>query len=136
MWIVLAILASICYAGVSASLKHLETQGIPSAVSLCLLCLFPSILYFFHATYRGLSFKFESREWIVVLLAGVLSYIANLFNIKALAFAPNPGYAVAVGGTQAVVLCLAAYFIFGSELSSFKLLGVGFCILGVSLLSL
>jgi len=70
-----------------------------------------------------------------MLLAGTafLSYVGNLFSVKAVADAPNPGYAIAIVSLQAVVVTLAAAGLFGVAIGWSKVLGIALCAAGLAL---
>ena len=67
-------------------------------------------------------------------IAGVLGYVGNLCGVRAVALAPNPGYAVAIFGLQALVVTLASVMLVGASVSWVKVLGVVLCFVGVVLL--
>ena len=54
--------------------------------------------------------------------------------MRAVATAPNPGYAVALVSLQAAVVTIAALGVAGATLSWVKLLGVILCCGGIALL--
>jgi hypothetical protein len=52
--------------------------------------------------------------------AAVLSYVGNLYSVRAIAAAPNPGYAVAIVSLQAAVVTLASVLWLGATFSWIK----------------
>ena len=64
----------------------------------------------------------------------MLSYLGNLFMVRAIADAPNPGYAMGVIGAQAVVVTIGAIVLFGSEFSLVKGIGIALTVIGAALL--
>ena len=70
----------------------------------------------------------------MLFVAGLLGYVGNLFAVRAVALAPNAGYAVAIFGLQALVVTLVSVILLGASLSWLKVLGVLLCCAGVALL--
>ncbi len=59
----------------------------------------------------------------------------NDFLVRGFAVAPNPGYVQGVLTLNVVAISLIAVFLFGSELSLFKSVGVILTVIGVVILS-
>lgn len=57
------------------------------------------------------------------LLAATLSFFGNLLSVQAIKLAPNPGYPNAINSTNALVIMIVSFFIFGSSLNWLKVLG-------------
>jgi drug/metabolite transporter (DMT)-like permease len=73
---------------------------------------------------------------VLLLVAAVFSIIGNYTNIKAIAQAPNPGYATAIASGRVLVLTLGAVLLFGSDLSPMRVVGVITVLAGLALLSM
>jgi hypothetical protein len=91
-------------------------------------------LYTVHAAATRLTVSGVSRQAVgLIALAGVLSYVGNLSAVRAVALAPNPGYANAVVGLQAVVITAVSLVLFNAPFSPAKVVGVLLCVAGVTL---
>lgn len=84
----------------------------------------------------GGDVSFHSR-WspLVAILLGLASLGGTVCLIKAIGYAPNPGYASAISVTYVPLLAIVSYFIFGSPLGTQQLLGIAAVLIGVWLLS-
>ena len=49
--------------------------------------------------------------------------------------APNPGYAVAIESTKAVLIAVASYFLFSDDLEWMHSAGVLLCVVGVTVIT-
>lgn len=136
MWIVLSISAALSFTGIFIIFKSLELRGIPTVVSLAWVFLIATLLYIGHVVTIKMPLRISGSTIALLGLAGVLSYVGNIFQFRATALAPNPGYAVALISMQALLVTFASIFLFGSDFSMIKGLGVFFCLCGVMLLSL
>lgn len=65
-----------------------------------------------------------------------LSYGANLLYVKSIELAPNPGYSAAIISLQLVIIAVAAVFLFNSELTVIKGLGIFLALLAGILLAI
>lgn len=73
---------------------------------------------------------------LLVVLASLCSLAGNFLDVLAVKNAPNPGYAATLKATQMALVTLAAPFLFGSELTAVRLLGVALVLVGVVVISL
>lgn len=101
---------------------------------------FPPFLLFTDA-----SRNFEQRNGIIgrtakgQLLFVVHSWIndENIRNsISAIRSAPNPGYSEAIKSFYVVIVTIASFFVFGSELSAKKVMGILMTVAGLFLIAL
>jgi drug/metabolite transporter (DMT)-like permease len=136
MWILYATFAMFCFAGMQLLFKQLTGMGLDPAVILAFVFGFGTLLYLAHSTATGASLTVSARALGFIALASILSYAGNLYMVRSIGAAPNPGYAMAIVGAQAVVVTLAAILLFGSALSWLKALGVLLSVAGVGLLAL
>jgi drug/metabolite transporter (DMT)-like permease len=134
MWQVFALVAMVCFAAMQLAFRHLSRKGVESSAMLLLVFAFGTVPYLVHV--RATRTPLPGGAGLIALLAATafLSYIGNLFSVRAIAAAPNPGYAVALVGLQAAVVTIAAAGLMGAGMSWEKLLGVALCCAGVALL--
>lgn len=78
----------------------------------------------------------SAKYWAILITIGILLGIGNFFQGKALVLSPNPGYVIAIIGSSSVLLTLAGLLFGGASLSPTALMGVVFCITGVTLLAM
>lgn len=136
MWILYATSAMLCFAGMQLLFKQLTRMGLSSPLILVFIFAFGSIFYFAHLAVVRAPLAVSTRALGLLAVASVFSYGGNLYMVRALDQAPNPGYAMAVIGLQALVVTLASIVLFGSAFSWVKALGVALSILGVALLAI
>ena len=134
MWTWYAVVAMICFAAMQLSFRRLSERGVDSAAMLLLLFAFGTVPYLVHV--RAMRTPLPTGAAAIALLAGTafLSYVGNLFSVKAVAEAPNPGYAIAIVSLQAAVVTLAAALMFGLSVAWPQVLGIALCAAGVALI--
>jgi drug/metabolite transporter (DMT)-like permease len=134
MWQWYALIGMGCFAAMQLVFRRLGRSGIDSPAILLVVFGFGTALYLLHV--RVTRTPIPATLPVVALLAGtaVLSYVGNLFSVRAVTEAPNPGYAVALISLQAAVVTLTAAGALGATLSWVKAIGVALCCAGVALL--
>jgi drug/metabolite transporter (DMT)-like permease len=134
MWQWYAVIAMACFAAMQLLFAHVTRKGLAPPVTLLLVFGLGALLYLLHvrATRTPLHLSLPLVSWLV--LVAVLSYIGNLFSVRAIAAAPNPGYAVAVVSVQAAVVTLGGILLLGASFSWIKTMGVLLCCAGIALL--
>jgi drug/metabolite transporter (DMT)-like permease len=124
----------ICYAAMQLVFVQLTRRGIrPSGILLVVFAV-AAICYAVYVRFTRAALPPTGGLLALAAAAGLLSFAGNLFSLRAMSLAPNPGYASAISGVHALVVTLAAIALFGVAISWIKLLGVVLCVLGVALL--
>jgi hypothetical protein len=95
---------------------------------------FATVLYIGHVLVLRMPLAITPRFAGLLAVVAVLSYVGNLFSVRAVATAPNPGYAMAIVGLQAAAVTIAAVVLSGATVSWVKGLGVLLCTIGIALL--
>jgi drug/metabolite transporter (DMT)-like permease len=136
MWFAASVLALLSFAGMQLCFKKLAAEGVSTPLLLLVVFALGTVFLAVHAALSRTPFSLNPRLVKVFLAAAVLSYLGNLFMVRALATAPNPGYAMGVISGQAVVVTLGAIVLFGSDFSWQKGLGILLTLAGAMLLGL
>ena len=134
MWQWYAVGAMFCFATMQLVFAQLTRRGVHPASILVVVFAVAAVLYAGHLRLTKTPVPFTTPAIALLIVAGVLSFAGNLFSLRAMAGAPNPGYASAISGVHALVVTVCSIFIFGIAVSWLKLLGVVLCVLGVALL--
>lgn len=137
-WEVLSLIAAFGFTIAILAIKKASQLGFSSLQ-----------INFFLFGFNFLAFVFLTREEIksyfqdkiklkkflpIVFLAATFSFLANLFNVKGVSIAPNPGYHQAIQGTQILITTLISVPLFGIKFNKRKLLGVVIVLLGTIIL--
>jgi drug/metabolite transporter (DMT)-like permease len=134
MWFIFAAIAVFCFAGMQLLMKQLSNMGLLAPVILAVMFATSGLLYWSHVAVTRSPLHITPRALVLMIVAGALSYAGNLYMLRSIGIAPNPGYTVAITGLQAVPVVVAAVFLFGSEFSWIKAVGVLLSAVGVGLL--
>ena len=134
MWQVSAFVAMGCFAAMQLIFAALSRRGMSAASVLVGVFAIGAQLYSIHLSTTRAPLPRAPRDLALVAAAAALRYVGNWLLVRALAAAPNPGYAVAISGLQAVVVTVASIGVIGAEFSWMKAAGVVLCAAGVTLI--
>jgi len=134
MWQVSAFVAMGCFAAMQLIFAALSRRGMSAASVLVGVFAIGALLYSIHLSTTRAPLPPAPRAPALVAAAAALSYVGNWLLVRALAAAPNPGYAVAISGLQAVLVTVASIGVIGAEFSWMKAAGVVLCAAGVTLI--
>ena len=134
LWSLYAFIAMACFAGMQLLFKQLTRAGLSAPAILLFVFAVGALLFLVHVVFFRTPLHISTSAAISLVLAGVLGYVGNLWAVRAIGVAPNPGYALAIIGMQALVVTTAAIVLFDAGLTWPKALGVLLCFAGVALL--
>jgi hypothetical protein len=134
MWQWYALVAMGCFAAMQLLFRHLGNKAIDPAGMLLVVFAVGTLLYLAHV--RVMRAPVPLTAGGLALLGGcaVLSYVGNLFSVRAVTAAPNPGYAVALVSLQGAVVTILAAGLVGASFTWVKMIGVVLCCAGLALL--
>ena len=136
MWPLYALFAMVCFSAMQLLFKHFTSTGLTPAAILVFVFGFGWILYVIHVAVFGTLLSRSPSVLGLLFLTGCLGYLGNLCAVRAVGLAPNPGYAVAIFGIQALVVTMVSAVWLGASLSWLNVLGVLLCFAGVALLAI
>ncbi len=112
--------------------KRVGLLGIKEPTILLYVFTIGAIFYFIYSFISNSPMKVSWQILGLLFFAAIFSFLGNIFHVRALISAPNPGYADAVSSARILLLTLAAIFLFHSEkLTLIKALGIIFTAIGL-----
>jgi uncharacterized membrane protein len=81
------------------------------------------------------SFNLPTNIMIILVIAGVFSFLGNIFLFRALGTAPNPGYPGAVEALKIILITFISFFLFNLKPNPIGIVGSILVVVGVILLS-
>ena len=135
-WFTLALISAFVMAAVVLIVKRGLNEGISSWTWLMYYYAFAAILigvYLF--TTKG-STKVSGFLLSLLIVAAILGILGNVASTQSIKLAPNPGYAMAIVGSQTLLILIASIFLFKSEFTILKGIGTFLVVAGVILLGI
>ena len=130
-WFLLAFISLFLFAGVTLVQKHLLNLGIHPITFGLYLMAFAFIGFLLTAIVTKQNIIVPNMWIIFLILAGVLALFGNLAATYSFKFAENPGYTQAIISASGVAVLFASIFLFKSELTPLKLVGVLLTTIGI-----
>mgnify|MGYP001566601525 FL=1 len=133
-WFWLAFISLFLFAGVTLVQKRLLNLGIHPVIFGLYLMAFAFIGFLATAIITKQKIMIPNAWIILLILAGLLALFGNLAATYSFKFAANPGYTQAIISASGIAILFASVFLFKSELTTIKLIGVLLTTIGVILI--
>lgn len=111
--------------------KGLSVPFIMFAIAIVWLISFGGVL-----AKEGINFTVSHKTIAVLVLIGLLSFLANWLLFLATSQNNSPGPAMAIFNSSAVVITFIYYLLIGTPISFVKIIGIVMCTVGVIIISL
>ena len=135
-WFWLAFLSLFMFAGMTLIQKYLLNLGMHPIIFGLYLEGFAFIGLFIAALATNQRLTIPSLWVVFLIFAAIFSIIAIISSTFSFKLSPNPGYTQAIISASAVVILIASVFLFKSELTIIKTVGIILTVIGVILLGL
>lgn len=134
-WFVLAVFAMLCFVVTALIIKQL-TLIEPQTESINFyFCFATTVVFLLFSLLKGtrLVISSGSIKWFTLL--AIIAAAANYFSVSAIRLAPNPGYVTGVRAFETLIIGVLAVFVFGSEITATKMIGIVLSVSGLIMLS-
>ena len=134
LWLLGALLAMFCFAGITIIFELLSKTGTDGSVVIGFMFGIAALLGLPFVKFKALLGSHNLPVAIgLVGGIGVIAYVANVLQYRSIGLSPNPGYPAAIIGSQVIVVSLLSFFIFKSVLTTRKFVGILLCSAGMVL---
>ncbi len=133
-WFLLALIAMFSFAGITIFQKYLLNFGIHPITFGFYLMGFSFVGFLITAFIQKQNLAIYPSWIILLILAALFVLIGNLAATNSFKETPNPGYTQAIFSAAGVVVLLLSIFLFKSELSLIKVVGIILTTIGVILI--
>jgi drug/metabolite transporter (DMT)-like permease len=136
-WFVGSIIGMLLLSVMFLAFKKIGQMGTSSYTIIIFEFLVGSLLLILFVSLSGINFiPSDSTVWALLILVGILGAAGNVFLTNGINAAPNPGYALAIVNANIILVTIASFFLFHSEITPIKglavvLISVGIIILGL-----
>lgn len=131
-WVLYAFLSMFGVAFIHLGFKFVGNRLNPSVLLLYTIMIQGTIYAVF--IYKNkFSLKLSLPLLFILISMAVVASAANVFQVKSINLAPNPGYVSAIGSSAIILVTMASIFLFSSELTLLKTLGILLTVIGVIL---
>ncbi|MCJ7703436.1 MAG: EamA family transporter [Anaerolineales bacterium] len=135
-WIYYSLITVISFTMMSLIFKKLTTLEPKSEIINFYFFFFSTLAISISLFFRQTKFRIPTKTLPLFLLLAIIAVFGNYASISAIRLAPNPGYVKGIQTLEVVLLTIASYFLFRSEITVAKVIGAILVVGGVILLSL
>lgn len=124
-WVVSSILMWITSIASYLLLRKSNLLNIPVQVNNLVMFLLPFVIYLATSIMGGINLRVSLYELIIIIVLSIFfSYLGNVFSLKGMNSAPNPGYSLIIAKSYVVMTTISSIFLFESELSARKAIAI------------
>jgi drug/metabolite transporter (DMT)-like permease len=117
-WIIASILMFLSSVALYLCVRKSNALKTPQQLNNLAMFLIPVIIYLFLSIKSNIDFSLRPIEYIIIIIQAIFfSYLGNVFSLKGIDNAPNPGYSLIISKSYVVFTAVASVFIFSAPLT-------------------
>ena len=117
-WIVASILMFVSSVVLYLCVRKSNELKTSQQLNNLAMFLIPLVLYLLLSINSNIRFALKPIEFFIILIQSVFfSYLGNVFSLKGIQHAPNPGYSLMISKSYVVFTAIASVFLFSSLLT-------------------
>ena len=136
-WIIASLLMFFSSVALYLSVRKSNTLQTPQQLNNLAMFLIPVLVYMALALGTPTNFVLAPWQYLVILIQGVFfSYLGNMFSLKGIEYAPNPGYSLIISKSYVVFTAIASIFIFSAPLTMKSVIAIILIVLFSALIAI
>jgi len=136
-WIVASLLMFVSSVALYLGVRKSNSLKTPRQLNNLAMFLIPLLVYLALSAGTKTSFKLQPFEYLLIFIQGVFfSYLGNVFSLRGIEYAPNPGYSLIISKSYVVFTAVASVFIFSAPLTMKTVLAITLIVLFAALITI
>lgn len=117
-WILAGILMFLSSVALYLAVRKSNALDTPQQLNNLAMFLIPVIVYLFLTINTEMNFDFSPLVYAIIIIQSIFfSYLGNVFSLKGINLAPNPGYSLIISKSYVVFTAVASVFVFSAPLT-------------------
>jgi drug/metabolite transporter (DMT)-like permease len=117
-WIIASLLMFLSSVATYLSVRKSNALQTPQQLNNLAMFLIPVFVYMVLEVRTPTSFALAPFEYALIVVQGIFfSYLGNVFSLKGIEYAPNPGYSLIISKSYVVFTAIASIFLFSAPLT-------------------
>lgn len=117
-WIIASLLMFVSSVALYLCVRKSNALKTPQQLNNLAMFLIPVLVYMVLIVRTPVNFTLKPFEYLLILIQGIFfSYLGNVFSLKGIEYAPNPGYSLIISKSYVVFTAIASIFIFSAPLT-------------------
>jgi len=136
-WIIASLLMLLSSVALYLCVRKSNSLNTPQQLNNLAMFLVPFLVYLVLIVGTPTSFTLKPFEYALILIQSIFfSYLGNVFSLKGIEHAPNPGYSLIIAKSYVVFTSVASVFIFSAPLTTKTVIGIGIIVLFSALITI
>lgn len=136
-WIIASLLMFVSSVAMYLYVRKSNTLKTPQQLNNLAMFLVPVIVYLALAVRTPVTFTLTPFQYFLILVQGIFfSYLGNVFSLKGIAYAPNPGFSLIISKSYVVFTAVASIFLFSAPLTIKSVIAIAVIILFSALITI
>lgn len=136
-WITASIIMFFSSVALYLCVRKSNALKTPQQLNNLAMFLVPVLVYMVLAVRTPVNFTLKPFEYFLIVIQGIFfSYLGNLFSLKGIEYAPNPGYSLIISKSYVVFTAIASIFLFSAPLTIKSVIAIGLIILFSALITI
>lgn len=136
-WIIASLLMFISSVALYLCVRKSNALKTPQQLNNLAMFLIPVIVYLVLIVRTPTNFLLTPFQYLLIVVQGIFfSYLGNMFSLKGIEYAPNPGYSLIISKSYVVFTAVASIFIFSAPLTMSSVIAIALIILFSALITI
>jgi len=136
-WIIASLLMFVSSVALYLCVRKSNALKTPQQLNNLAMFLIPVLVYMVLTVRTPISFTLKPFEYLLILVQGIFfSYLGNVFSLKGIEYAPNPGYSLIISKSYVVFTAIASVFIFSAPLTMRTVIAIVLIVLFSALITI
>lgn len=136
-WIIASLLMFVSSVALYLCVRKSNALKTPRQLNNLAMFLIPVLVYMVLTVRTPTSFTLKPFEYLLILVQGIFfSYLGNVFSLKGIEYAPNPGYSLIISKSYVVFTAIASVFIFSAPLTMRTVIAIALIVLFSALITI
>ncbi len=136
-WIIASLLMFVSSVALYLCVRRSNALKTPLQLNNLAMFLVPVLVYLVLTVKTPTNFTLQPFEYLLIVMQGIFfSYLGNVFSLRGLEYAPNPGYSLIISKSYVVFTAIASIFIFSAPLTMKTVIAIVFIILFSALITI
>lgn len=109
----------------------------PQQLNNLAMFLIPVLVYLVLIVRTPTNFLLTPFQYLLIIVQGIFfSYLGNMFSLRGIEYAPNPGYSLIISKSYVVFTAIASIFIFAAPLTTSSMVAIALIIMFSALITI
>lgn len=136
-WIIASLLMFISSVALYLYVRKSNALKTPQQLNNLAMFLIPVLVYLVLIVRTPTNFLLTPFQYLLIIVQGIFfSYLGNMFSLRGIEYAPNPGYSLIISKSYVVFTAIASIFIFAAPLTTSSMVAIALIIMFSALITI